>query len=61
MTSHDLILLSPYRYPGQYSMSLADEDMGCWLNGYTALWHPAVLWQAQGAPKVEAQHASSRW
>jgi hypothetical protein len=56
MSAHDLVLLSPYRYPAQYAQTLADEDMACWLNGYTALWHPALLWQAQGPPRCEATY-----
>ena len=54
MSAHELILLSPYRYPAQYALTLADEDMACWLNAYTALWHPALLWQAShGFPMLE--------
>ena len=37
-------------------MSLADEDMAAWLNGYTALWHPAALWGAKEAPRCEATY-----
>src|ERR1043165_8875792 len=56
MSRHELVLLSPYRYPAQYSMSLSDEDMAAWLNGFTALWHPAVLWQATSLPRCEATY-----
>ncbi len=56
MSTHELVLLSPYRYPAQYAMTLADEDMACWLNAYTALWHPALLWQAQGPPRCDAPY-----
>jgi hypothetical protein len=56
MNQHDLILLSPYKYPGQYALTLADEDMASWLNAYTALWHPAALWQAKGPPRVDSQY-----
>src|SRR5581483_7668400 len=56
MGAHELILLSPYRYPGQSPLTLADEDMACWLNGFSALWHPAVLWQAKAPPRVEAAY-----
>ncbi len=51
--SHELLLLSPYKYPGQYPLTLAEEDMASWLNAYTALWHPALLFEAQGPPRVE--------
>src|SRR6476620_7820728 len=56
MTQHELVLLSPYRFPGQNSLILADEDMAAWLNGYTALWHPALLWHAEAPPRVETPY-----
>ena len=56
MSTHELVLLSPYRFPAQYAMTLSDEDMAAWLNGYTALWHPALLWQAKAAPRCEATY-----
>jgi hypothetical protein len=54
--THELILLSPYRYPAGHAMTLADEDMACWLNAVTALWHPALLWQAQGPPRCDSPY-----
>lgn len=56
MTQHELVLLSPYRFPGQNSLILANEDMAAWLNGHTALWHPALVWNAKGPPRCEAQY-----
>lgn len=56
MNTHELVLLSPYRFPAQYAMTLSDEDMAAWLNGFTALWHPALLWQAKGPPRCEATY-----
>ncbi len=56
MTQHELILLSPYRLPGKSSLQLSNEDMTAWLNAYTALWHPALLWNAKGPPRVDAQY-----
>ena len=56
MNTHELVLLSPYKFPAQYAMTLADEEMAAWLNGFTALWHPAILWQAKGAPRCEATY-----
>ncbi len=50
MGTHELILLTPYRYPAQNPLTLSDDDMACWLNAFTALWHPALLWQAKGPP-----------
>jgi hypothetical protein len=54
--AHELVLLSPYRYPAQNSLTLANEDMAAWLNGMTALWHPAVLWQAKGPPRCDTPY-----
>jgi len=53
---HELILLSPYKLPGQYPLTLADDEMASWLNGYSALWHPTVLWDAKQPPRVEATY-----
>src|SRR6516225_7519206 len=53
---HELILLSPYRYPAQSPLTLANEDMAAWLNAMTALWHPAVLWQAKGPPRCDSPY-----
>jgi hypothetical protein len=52
MNPHELILLSPYRVPGQSSLMIGNEDVGAFLNGYTALWHPAVALGAAAAPRV---------
>jgi hypothetical protein len=54
--SHQLVLLSPYTYPGPYPLTIGDDDMAAWLNGYTALWHPALLWQASEPPRVETPY-----
>jgi hypothetical protein len=56
MAAHELILLSPYRFPGANPLTLASEDMACWLNGHALLWHPAVVWQAQGPPRVDSTY-----
>lgn len=53
MNSRKLILLSPYRLPGQHPLMLGEEEMAAWLNAYTALWHPAVLYLAGGPPIVD--------
>ena len=60
MVQHELVLLSPYRFPGQNSLMLADEDMASWLNGFSALWHPALLWNAKGPPRCDAQYDHER-
>ena len=36
-------LLSPYRPPTSYPVSLNPDEAAAWLSGYFALWHPAVL------------------
>ncbi|HZZ80622.1 MAG TPA: hypothetical protein VFE62_19115 [Gemmataceae bacterium] len=56
MNTHDLVLLSPYRFPAQYAMTMSDEDMASWLNAFTALWHPALLWQSKAPPRCEATY-----
>ena len=53
---HELILLSPYRYPAQSPLTLANEDMAAWLNAMTALWHPAVLWQSKGPLRCDSPY-----
>jgi hypothetical protein len=52
MNPHELILLSPYRLPGPNSLMLGNDDVGAFLNGYLALWHPAVARGAAGPPHV---------
>lgn len=54
--AHELILLSPYSYPGQNSLMLGKEDMACWLNGYSALWHPAAVLGAKQPPRCEVSY-----
>ena len=39
----ELILLSPYTPPTQHALMLGAEDTGAWLNGWSALWHPAAV------------------
>src|SRR5947209_1682573 len=56
MTPRDLVLLSPYRLPAQYPLTLADEDMAAWLHGYAALWHPAALWGSAGPARVDSPY-----
>ncbi len=52
----ELYLLSPHTYPGQNPTQLSDEEMLAWMNAYTALWHPAVIWGSSGPPKVDPPH-----
>lgn len=52
MNARELILLSPYRPPTQNTLYLGDEEVAAFLNGYTALWHPAALVGASGPPRL---------
>src|SRR5271155_680477 len=54
MIERELVLLSPYRIPTQHPLTLADEDMACWLDGWSALWHPIALWRAGRPPQIES-------
>src|SRR5207249_1234148 len=50
------ILLSTYRLPTESTLYLGDEEVAAYLNGYTALWHPAALAVCTGLPLVAAPH-----
>jgi hypothetical protein len=52
MNARELILLSPYRVPTHNTLYLADEEVAAFLNGYTALWHPAALVGASAPPRL---------
>jgi hypothetical protein len=56
MKPHELILLSPYRFPGQNSLMVGNEDIGAFLNGYLSLWHPAISLGAAGPPRVASPY-----
>ncbi|MFL5340113.1 MAG: hypothetical protein ACJ8F7_08170 [Gemmataceae bacterium] len=56
MTPKAAFLLSPYALPTDHAMMLAEAEMAAWLNGYVALWHPAVLAGAEGPPKQASQY-----
>ncbi len=43
MNPREAVLLSPYRPPTSYPVSLNPAEAEAWLLGYFALWHPAVL------------------
>lgn len=51
MTTRELILLSPYRWPTQSALYLGDDDVATFLHGYRALWHPAAVQGAIGPPR----------
>ncbi len=50
MPDRTLFLLSPYRPPTSYPVTLTDDEAASWLNGYAAIWHPAVVKGAIGPP-----------
>ena len=56
MSTHELILLSPYRLPTHHTLYLADDDVAAFLNGLAALWHPAALRGAAGPPRVASPY-----
>src|SRR5581483_10236714 len=56
MSTRELILLNPYRLPAQSSHALSDEDEAAFLNGWTALWHPAALAGAPNPPRVDSAY-----
>lgn len=56
MSARELILLSPYRLPGQHALFLSNEDCAAFLNGLAALWHPAALCGAGRTPHIESPY-----
>ncbi len=52
MSVRELILLSPYRFPSQNPLMLGSEDTAAFLQGFSALWHPAALKGASGPLRV---------
>src|SRR5689334_17047229 len=56
MSARELILLSPYRFPTQNALYLGDDDIAAFLNGYSALWHPAAAKDAASPPRVSSPY-----
>jgi hypothetical protein len=56
MTSRELILLSPYSLPAQNSLMLSSDDVAAFLNGYSALWHPAASSGAVSPPRISSPY-----
>ena len=52
MTRPDAHLLSAYRPPTSYPVALDPAEAAAWLNGYFALWHPAVLARVGRPPRL---------
>lgn len=56
MNPRPLVLLSPFRPPTSYPVSLSDGEAAAWLNGYFALWHPAILREADNPPVIASSY-----
>jgi hypothetical protein len=56
MTPRELFLLSPYQVPAHHPLLLGNDDVAAFLNGYAALWHPAVIQGAGGPPRVASPY-----
>src|SRR4051794_37871175 len=52
----ELILLSPYTPPTHHPLMLGAGDTACWLNAWSALWHPAALAGATGPPRYASPY-----
>jgi|YNPMSStandDraft_1061717.scaffolds.fasta_scaffold02069_7 hypothetical protein len=52
MEQRQLHLLSALRLPTSYPLQLEAEEVAAWLNGYTVMWHPSALWNADRPPQV---------
>jgi hypothetical protein len=50
MTPRPCYLLSPYRPPTSYPVTLESAEAAAWLNAWAALWHPLALKYAQMPP-----------
>jgi len=60
MTDRQLYLLSPYRPPTSYPVTLNTDEAAAWLNGYAALWHPAALAGAGRPPEPASAYDHDR-
>lgn len=56
MAERELLLLSPYHVPALNPLMLAQEDVAAFLNGLSALWHPAALHGALGPPRIASPY-----
>jgi hypothetical protein len=52
----ELILLSPYTPPTHHQLMLGADDTACWLNAWSALWHPAALAGGAGVPRYASPY-----
>ena len=56
MNVRPLFLLSAYRPPTTYPVTLADGEAAAWLNGYAALWHPSALRGSSQPPEIASSY-----
>lgn len=56
MSAKELILLSPHRFPTDTSPILGSEEIACFLNAWSSLWHPAALLGAAEPPRVASPY-----
>src|SRR4051794_30072108 len=56
MSAKELILLSPHRFPTDTSPILGSEEIACFLNGWSSLWHPAAILGAPEPPRVASPY-----
>ena len=52
MTTRELILLSHNRLPAQNTLMIGDAEAAAFLNGFTVLWHPAAVLDANAPPHI---------
>lgn len=58
--TRDAYLLSPYRPPTSYPVTLTPDEAAAWLTGYFALWHPAVLKGLAKPPQAASSYDHDR-
>jgi hypothetical protein len=51
-----LHLLSSYRLATSYPLQQTPDEVAAWLNGYSALWHPAALAGAELPPQASTSY-----
>ena len=56
MNPREAHLLSPYRPPTSYPVSLNPDEAEAWLQGYFTLWHPAALLGRTRTPQASSPH-----
>src|SRR5438552_3385535 len=56
MNTRELFLLSPYKFPAQNAVMLANDEVASFLNGHAALWHPAAIAGAAAPPCIASPY-----